>query len=164
MYDDSMPEPPAQPYISQVFIFNTNNQPPVVDANDVSPKWLNEGGTVDFDVDGALIEDDGLPGPATLLWTVTDPNLTIITDPTSEVITVRATGSGLFTITLTADDTELSGSDTTSVLIYEDWCVAIKAMEGLTPRMTDHNGDCVTDVRDVAIFAREWLLRIDESL
>lgn len=162
MYDDSMPEPPAQPSISQVFVFNTNNQPPVVDANDVPTTWLNEGGTVDFNVDGALIEDDELPEAASLLWTVTDPNLTILTDPALPVITVRSTGAGLFTITLTADDTELTGSDTTSVLIYEDWCVAIKAMEGLIPRMTDHNGDCVTDVLDFAIFAREWLLRIDQ--
>jgi len=161
MYDDSLPEPPAQPFISSVFIFNTNNMAPVVDAGTAEPTWLVDG-TVNFDLHGSLVEDDGLPVAATLLWTVADPNLTIITDPTLPDITVKATGSGLFVVKLTADDTDLTGSDTVSVLIYPDWCVAIKALEGLTPRMTDHNGDCVTDVLDFAIFAREWLLRIDE--
>jgi hypothetical protein len=111
-----------------------------------------------------LVEDDGRPVPATLLWTVDDPNLTIITDPTLPGITVRSTGAGLFTITLTADDTEYTDSDTVSILIYENECVKMKEMEGLTPRFTDLNGDCVTDVLDVAIFAGKWLLRIDESL
>jgi hypothetical protein len=164
MYDDSLPEPPAQPFISSVFIFNTNNVAPVVDAGTAEPTWLGEGGTVDFDLLGELVSDDELPVPATLLWTVADPSLTILTDPTLPGITVRSTGSGLFVVTLTADDTDLTGFDTVSVLIYPDWCTAIKALEGLTPRMTDHNGDCVTDVLDFAIFAREWLLRIDESL
>ncbi len=163
IYDDSLPQPPAQPFIGPVFIFNTNNMAPKVDAGIAEPTWLVDG-TVNFDLLGELTEDDGLPVPATLLWTVADPSLTIITDPTQPGITVTSTGSGLFELTLTADDTDLTGSDTVSVLIYADWCEAIKAMEGLTPRITDVNGDCVTDVLDVAIFAREWLLRIDESL
>ena len=163
IYDDSLPEPPTQPFIGMVLIFNTNNMPPVVDAGVAEPTWLVDG-TVNFDLLGELTEDDGLPVAATLLWTVANPNLTIITDPTQPGITVTATGSGLFVVTLTADDTDLTGSDTVSVLIYPDWCEAIKELEGLTPRMTDHNEDCVTDVLDFAIFAREWLLRIDESL
>jgi hypothetical protein len=84
-----------------------------------------------------LVEDDGRPVPATLLWTVDDPNLTILTDPTLPGITVRSTGAGTFVITLTADDTELTGSDTVSILVYADWCEAIKDLEGLTPRFTD---------------------------
>jgi len=167
IYDDSLPEPPTQPFIGMVLIFNTNNMPPVVDAGVAEPTYLVEG-TVNFDLLGSLVEDDGLPAAATLHWTVTgEPSpgaATIITDPTQLGITVTATVAGTYELTLTADDTDLTGSDTVSVLIYADWCEAIKAMEGLTPRITDHNGDCVTDVLDVAIFAREWLLRIDESL
>ena len=162
LYDDSLPQPPAQPSIGQVFTFNTNNMAPKVDAGIAEPTWLVDG-TVDFDLLGELTEDDGLPVPATLLWTVANPDLTIITDPTQPGITVTATGSGLFVVTLTADDTDLTGSDTVSILIYENECVKMKEMDSLTPRITDHNGDCVTDVLDVAIFAREWLLRIDES-
>jgi len=167
IYDDSLPEPPAQPFVSSVFIFNTNNVAPVVDAGTAEPTWLVDG-TVNFDLLGELVTDDELPVPATLLWTVTgEPSpgaATIITDPTQPGITVTATVAGTYELTLTADDTEFTDSDTVSILVYADECTKMKELEGLTPRFTDFNGDCVTDVLDVAIFAGEWLLRIDESL
>jgi hypothetical protein len=167
IYDSSLPEPPAQPFIGKVLIFNTFNMAPEVDAGAAEPTWLVDG-TVNFDLLGELTEDDERPVPATLLWTVTgEPSpgaATIITDPTQPGITVTATEAGTYELTLTADDTEFTDSDTVSILVYADWCVAIKELEGLTPRFTDFNGDCVTDVLDVAIFAGEWLLRIDESL
>jgi len=167
IYDSSLPEPPAQPFIGPVFIFNTSNVAPVVDAGEAEPTWLVDG-TVDFDLLGELVEDDGRPVPATFLWTVTgEPSpgaATIITDPTLPGITVTATEAGTYELTLTADDTEYTDSDTVSILIYENECVKMKEMDDLTPRFTDLNGDCVTDVLDVAIFAGKWLLRIDESL
>jgi hypothetical protein len=165
IYDDSNPDP--QPFLGMVYTFNTNNVAPVVDAGEAEPTWLVDS-TVDFDLLGELVTDDGLPVPATLMWTVTDePSpgaATIITDPTQPGITVTATEAGTYELTLTADDTEFTDSDTVSVRIYENECVKMKEMDGLTPRFTDHNGDCVTDVLDFAIFAREWLLRIDETL
>jgi len=161
-YDSSSANP--QPVIGKVLIFDTFNMAPVVDAGEADPAWLTDG-TVDFDLLGELVADDGRPKAATLLWTVTDePSpgaATIITDPTKPGITVTATQTGMYELTLTADDTDLTDSDTVSIRVYADWCEAAKA-QGLTPHATDLNGDCITDMRDFAILAGEFLLEITD--
>jgi|GEM_PF-954805 len=161
-YDSSSANP--QPVIGRVLIFDTFNMAPVVDAGEADPAWLTDG-TVDFDLLGSLVADDGRPVAATLLWTVTgEPSpgaATIITDPTQPGITVTATQTGTYELTLTADDTDLTDSDTVSITVYNDWCEAAKA-QGLTPHATDLNGDCITDIRDFAILAGEFLLKIND--
>jgi hypothetical protein len=163
LYDNSNPDP--QPFLGMVYTFNTKNVPPVVDAGEADDTWLTDG-TVDFDLLGELLEDDGRPVPATLEWTVTgEPSpgaATIITDPTKPGITVTATQTGTYELTLTADDTVYTGSDTVLVLVYNDWCDALRATGSLVPHATDLNGDCITDMRDFAILAGEFLLKIND--
>jgi hypothetical protein len=160
-YDSSSGNP--QPVIGKVLIFDTFNMAPVVDAGTAEPTWLTDG-TVDFDLLGTLVADDGRPVAATLLWTVTgEPSpgaASIITDPTQPGITVTATEVGTYELTLTADDTDLTGSDPVSIRVYADWCEAAKIQ--LTPDATDFNRDCITDIRDFAILAGEFLLEITD--
>jgi len=163
LYDSSNPDP--QPFIGMVYTFNTKNIAPVVDAGEADDTWLTDG-TVDFDLLGELVTDDGRPVAATLLWTVTgEPSTgaaTIITNPTQPGITVRATQAGAYELTLTANDTVYTGSDTVSLTVYNDWCDALRTTGSLVPHETDYNGDCITDMRDFAILASEWMLKIND--
>ena len=164
LYDDSNPDP--QPFLGMVYTFNTQNEAPEVDAGEDESTWLDDG-TVDFDLAGELIADDGRPVAAALMWTVTgEPSAgaaTFVTDPNDNLdVTVQATQAGTYELTLTADDTVLSGSDTVSILVYADWCDALRTTQSLVPHETDYNGDCVTDIRDFGILAGEWMLLIND--
>ena len=164
LYDSSNPDP--QPFLGMVYTFNTQNEAPEVDAGEADDTWLTDG-TVDIELLGVLTKDDGRPTAATTRWTVTgEPSpgaATFVTDPNDNLdVTVRATQAGTYELTLTADDTVYTGSDTVSILVYNDWCDALRTTQSLVPHETDYNGDCVTDIHDFAILAGEWMMLITD--
>ena len=66
------------------------------------------------------ISDDGLPEGATLtsVWTqISGPGTATFTDPTSPMTDVTFSAAGVYVLKLTADDSELQGSDDVTVTV-----------------------------------------------
>ena len=88
------------------------NRPPCVEAGpdqtDVQTAELN-----------ALATDDGVPtsGALSLAWTATGPGTVTFADPTAASTTADFSAGGTYELTLSADDGELSASDTLSVTV-----------------------------------------------
>jgi len=147
-------------YLSPVFIFNTMNEAPVVEAGDDVSTWLNNGQKV-LQLAGSVSDDDGGPGPATQVWTVVaepDPaNPAQISDPEMVDPTVALTALGAYTLQLEASDGEYSATDTLEVVLYADACAHAADQEGFAWIAGDINHDCVVDELDQAIMLEHWL-------
>jgi T5SS/PEP-CTERM-associated repeat protein len=142
-----------------VFYFHIGNQAPVVDAGVDVYTWLT-GGTALVDLSGTLVADDEEPVPATVSWQVTtEPSTgaaTITTSADPLDITVELTQLGDYVLTLTADDTELTDSDTVAIHVYTDSCEAAKGA-GIPLLQGDFDANCIVDIDDFAVFAENWL-------
>ncbi|MBN1816138.1 MAG: PKD domain-containing protein [Sedimentisphaerales bacterium] len=140
--------------------FNTNNEAPSVDAGQDQYVWLNNAGdpaTASVQID-ATAADDGLPGGAlSVLWTQTSgPEVSI--DPADvEDITLTLPGTGTYQFQLTADDTDLTGSDTIQIVVAETPCLAAQAMPGYQAILGDFDNDCIVALNDLAELALHWL-------
>ena len=144
--------------------FNTNNKAPSVDAGPDQYIWLGNAGDpanaiVQID---AIVTDDGLPtGELTVTWEQIDagPDITLEQvnpeDPTVMRLTLTATGD--YEVQVTADDTDLTTTDTVSIFVRETPCLAAQAMPDYEPMAGDFNADCVIDLEDLAEFAAQWL-------
>ena len=108
---------------------------------------------------GTLVDDDEVPIPATVLWAVTSGAATI-TPPANQLgVTVSMTALGDYVLTLTADDTELTDSDTVTIHIYNDSCEAAKG-SGIATLEGDFDLNCIVDLADFSVFAGNWLQSI----
>ena len=119
-------------------------------------------------LDGTLVVDDGTPAPATLLWELTgyplgvNPVDIVINSPTAVDTTVTFPNppvEGVYTFTLTGDDTATTSSDSVVITMIIPTCADVIA-DGLTNPM-DFNTDCKVDILDFAAFAAEWLDCVD---
>lgn len=150
-----------EPDASPVFIFDTGNIAPNVNAGSNVYTWLT-GGFVNVDLDGTVTDDDR-PGPYTVLWTVdsepaTGPAAFTPASADQEDLTVTLTAVGDYVLRLTADDGELTDWDTVTVFVREDACQAAKAVPGFELIQGDFDEDCDVDLADLAVFAANWLL------
>lgn len=157
VYDSSSDDP--QPTIGPIFYFHTSNRRPTVDAGENVVTWLTEGSAL-VNLTGT-VEDDGLPEPPELTseWTSvpdTDVSFTDLTSPTTDV---TFTATGTYTLTLTADDGELTASDTVFISVYADSCQAAIG-SGIQLLPGDINADCIVDLADFALMAANWLQSI----
>lgn len=155
--DSSSPE--SGTAIGKVWRFVADNSAPQVNAGQTVHTWLTDG-TVDVTMAPA-ITDDGRPDPPaayTVLWeeVVEDPNV-VINSPAAETTTVTITKTGAFELKLTADDSELIGSDTVIINVYTDACAAAKAQPGYIKDEGDLDNDCDVDLADFGIMAADWL-------
>ena len=155
--DSSSPETGTA--IGTVWRFVIDNSAPQVNAGDTIYIWLTDG-TVDVAM-APTVSDDGKPNPPgayTVLWeeVVDDPNV-VINSPTVETTTVTITKTGTYELSLTADDSELSASDTVTVNIYTDACNAAKGVPGYTAFIGDLDDDCDVDLDDFAELAVDWM-------
>lgn len=122
-YDPNLIDnPELYPAIGKVWMFNTCNVRPQVEAGVKQKAWLSAG-TVDVQLD-ATVTDDGLPvnpGTVTLGWTVENGPAIPTFDPneTVEDPIVTFTVAGDYVLRLAADDGELVGEDTVKIQIYE---------------------------------------------
>ncbi|MHC4325997.1 MAG: hypothetical protein ACYSUX_17145, partial [Planctomycetota bacterium] len=103
-YDDSISN--TEPiYLGPIFSFNTFNTAPIVEAGEDIDTWIAEGPRV-VQLDGVVTDEDGGPGPATLMWTViaepNESNPAQISDPAAANPTVTVTETGSYTLQLEA--------------------------------------------------------------
>ena len=162
---DSGSSTPDEPYMWwPIFTFYTvGNFPPVVDANDDIDSWLANGETERVvQLGGVLVEDDGIPGPATFEWTVTaEPNVAnpaTFDDATLLNATVTVKEVGTYTLQLEADDGESTpDTDTMQIELYADSCEHAQNQGGFEWLAGDVNQDCKVDFRNFASFAATWL-------
>ena len=160
LYDSSIST--AEPSIlSPMYTFNTNNQPPVVNAGADVVTWLADGprtGNLD-----ATVTDDGAIIPYTVQWIVVsepnDPNSpdAVIADPTAEDTSITLAALGEYVLRLEAFDGEDTRSDTVTINVYNDGCEAAQSLPDYVPLAGDLNGDCKVDDDDLALLQENWL-------
>ena len=106
-------------------------------------------------------DEDGGPGPATLLWTViaepNELNPAQISDPLVPNPTVTVKEPGLYTLQLEAADGEFTTTDTMQIVLYADSCEHAENQEGFEWLASDINYDCKVDFGDVANLAASWI-------
>ena len=96
------------------------------------------------------------PGGYTVAWdpsnTVEAPTVTITQDTPGNPQTV--------TLTLKVDlvGTSSSASDTMTIDVYDDSCLAAKAVGPVEFAPSDFDENCTTDLRDYAVLAAKWLV------
>lgn len=126
------------------------NQPPQVNAgNDMIVYENVMGNTV---VLQGQVQDDGVPlgGSLASSWElVSGPNsITYFPSPNVNQPDVTFSDYGIYTLELTATDSELTAKDTVLIDFQQHQC---------SPLVGDFNGDCIVDLRDFSIFASDWL-------
>lgn len=147
--------------IGVVWMFNTNNAAPDVDAGADIRTWL-EGGSTTVNID-ASVSDDGLPDPPaeySMLWSLADGNDLYVTihSPETEDTDVTITETGAYVFELQADDSEAVGSDTVTISVYNDPCESAKADPEFELLVGDFDEDCDVDMDDFAAFAANWMM------
>ena len=123
---------------------------------------------VPVSMDAALIVDDGVPAVATLQWAVetvptgVDPNWVTFSDDAIEDSTVEFPNvEGIYTLSLTADDTVLPDIDYVDIVLEIPTCEDV-ITDGLG-FAADISGpvegvpDCHVDIHDFAAMAADWL-------
>lgn len=135
-----------------------NNTPPYnVYAGEDAVIWLTENNSVT--INNATAEDDGLPGPLTVTWTLTAGPETAVIDPNDQLTTTFTfTEAGDYEFTLTADDGDLETTDSVRVVVGEDACDASHIQTGDPYNEADENEDCLVNLLDfVELIANDWL-------
>jgi hypothetical protein len=159
LYDSSINT--SEPfYLSHLFTFNTMNTAPDVNAGDDVAAWLDNGLRV-VQLGGVVSDEDGGPGPATLLWTVVaepnELNPAQISDPLAANPTVTIIEPGSYTLQLEAGDGEFTTTETMQIVLYADSCEHAKNQEGFELIPGDINEDCIVNELDLAILEEHWL-------
>jgi len=145
----------ADPNLGPLFDFLADNLAPKVDAGADVTTWL-ENGTAAVALAGAVTDAD----PTTVAWTViTEPNeaTAAIADADQADTTVTLSALGTYVLQLEADDGEYQGSDTITINVFENSCLAAQSLPGYEPLPGDLNGDCVVDQLDIDLLLEQWL-------
>jgi hypothetical protein len=130
-------------------INNSSNEAPYVDAGAGGYLILPR---IYLTLDGVVTDDgNGLPdGFLSAKWSqLSGPAEAQFSDDTNPQATVRFPVAGTYILQLKATDGELTSLDTVTVTVSEPLCP-----EG------DVNGDCITNLQDMALIGIDWL---DES-
>jgi hypothetical protein len=146
------------------------NVAPVVDAGADIVTWLVDGvNPVTEILAGAILSDDGVPEAAGTTWTVVnepdyDNNPIVIADTSSLTSSVTMSVVGQYTLRLTGHDTELDGAPDDLVIdVYANGCEAAKIeavppySELLAGQRGDTNWDCIVNLADLAVMAKNWM-------
>ncbi|MFC1652746.1 hypothetical protein ACFL3F_03400 [Planctomycetota bacterium] len=143
------------PTFGPSFDFYADNLAPIVKAADDVPTWL-ENGSVEVGISATVDDVDS----TTTLWTViTEPNegTAVIADATQLDTTVTCTEVGTYVLQIEATDGEKTGSDTMTINVYADHCLAAQSLPEYEVIPGDINGDCIVDDLDLAIMNENWL-------
>jgi hypothetical protein len=157
LYDSSIST--TGPYMyAPIFTFNTQNQPPIVNAGADVITWLADDvrtGNLD-----ATVTDDGMLSPYTVQWTVvSEPNeeTAVIETVTAEDTSITLSALGEYVLQLEAFDGEFTSSDTVTINVYNDSCEAAQSVPDYVPLVGDLNEDCKVDDVDLALLQENWL-------
>ncbi len=149
--------PGILPVYGPIFSFFTDNQPPTVQfETGLLTTWLTDG-TVDVNLDAAVIDDGA--GYSVAWSVVSEPNegTTVIGDTAAEDTVVSLSETGQYVLQLEADDGEYTGSNTITINVFADGCEAAKSLPDFELIPGDINEDCVVDDLDLAILEAHWL-------
>lgn len=143
--------------------FNTMFANLLVDAGQDQQVYLTDG-TVTTTLAGQLVEDDGEPVPATVLWSVLsepDPAASpaIFSPEPPDVLApnITMTATGEYILQLEADDTAYTHSDTVNIAVYADACEHAQNQPGFDWLAGDIDYDCDVDLEDLAVMVDDWL-------
>jgi hypothetical protein len=143
-------------FLSPVFTFDTNNQPPDANAGADIETWI-EGDQKVIRLEGIVSDDE----PTTLVWTIVaepnEANPARISDIQAANPTVTLRELGSYTFQIEATDGELSDTDTVQIILYADSCEHARNQPGFVRLPGDTNDDCVVDLRDLANLGMSWL-------
>ncbi len=145
----------ADPVYGPIFSFVIDNMPPKVDAGKDVVTWLVDGVRVG-NLDATVSDDEAY----TVQWTViSEPNeaTAVIEMPTAEDTKITLSATGEYVLQLEASDGEYSGSDTVTINVYEDSCLAAQSLPDYEPLVGDLNNDCRVDEADMALLEENWL-------
>ncbi len=146
---------PNDPVWGPIFSVFADNIPPQVDAGDDVTTWL-EDGSREVAISATVDDSD----PTTTLWTVvSEPSegTAVIADPAQLDTTVTLTETGTYVLQIEASDGEYSGSDTVTINVFADSCLAAQSLPGYEPIPGDINLDCVVNDLDMEILQAHWL-------
>jgi len=145
----------ADPVYGPIFSFVIDNMPPKVDAGKDVVTWLVDGVRVG-NLDATVSDDEAY----TVQWTViSEPNegTAVIETATAEDTGITLSAPGEYVLQLDASDGEYSGSDTVTINVYEDSCLAAQSLPDYEPLVGDLNNDCRVDEADMALLEENWL-------
>jgi hypothetical protein len=158
-------------HLGVFWTFTANdNEPPEVDVGPDQYLWLGQDGDEDEAtlVIDATATDDGLPPEVelTYLWEqVAGPEVTIspadvedITLTLEELANNNEEGTAEpYQFRLTVSDSDLEGSDTVTVTLSTDSCLASHEIPDSYYHLGDVNQDCKVDINDFYEVALNWL-------
>ena len=84
------------------------------------------------------------------------PSVTI-DSPDSRELTLTLSQIGTYNFQLTATGADFQLSDSLKVVVANDPCQAAKAKPQYTPITADINNDCIVNIKDLAIFAQNFM-------
>ena len=157
LYDSSISTTEAYMYCP-IFVFNTKNVAPMVNAGADVTTWLADGTRTGV-LDGT-VTDDGTVDPYTVAWTVvSEPSegAAVIESATAEDTNITLSAVGEYVLQLEAFDGEFTVADTVTIDAYNDACEAAKSLPGYVALVGDLNGDCRVDDVDKALLEENWL-------
>ncbi|MFC1652950.1 hypothetical protein ACFL3F_04435, partial [Planctomycetota bacterium] len=147
-----------EPNLGPVFDFLAENVAPVVDVGDDVTTWVVDG-SIEVALSGTVADTD----PTTTLWTIVsepdDPNSpdAVITDPAALETTITCSALGDYVIQLEANDGERTSTDTMTINVFADSCLAAQSLPGYEFLVGDINQDCIVDDLDRAILLDDWM-------
>ncbi len=145
----------TDPVYGPIFSFVIDNIPPKVDAGKDVVTWLVDGVRVG-NLDATVSDDEAY----TVQWTViSEPNegTAVIETATAEDTGITLSALGEYVLQLDASDGEYSGSDTVTINVYGDSCLAAQSLPDYEPLVGDLNNDCRVDEADMALLEENWL-------
>jgi len=143
------------PNYGPIFSFLADNVPPIVDAADDVTTWL-EDGSREVAISATVDDSD----PTTTLWTVvSEPNegTAVIADAAQLDTTVTLTETGAYVLQIEASDGEYTGSDTVTITVFADSCLAAQSSPEFEFIVGDLNHDCIVDDLDMELLQENWL-------
>ncbi len=144
-----------------LFILSVDPTLPDVDAGSDWITWSGASVTLD---DVVVVSND--PGALTYAWSA-DPGAGVVFDPNEFVeapmITITKAAGDPITVTFTLAVNNLGSgnpdeADTMTIDVYDNSCLAAKAIGTVAIDPTDFNDDCMTNFEDIAELASRWLV------
>ena len=150
--------------IDNVALSTFGGSDPNVPEVEAGSNWVTwSGAAVTLDDVVVVNNSDPVTG-LVYLWTAdpADGVLFSATDVEAPMVTINKATDNPSVVTLTlsvtnVDSTAAIVEDTMTIDVYDDACQAAKASGAVVFDATDFNGDCITDIFDLAILASKWL-------
>jgi hypothetical protein len=143
------------PVWGPIFEFYVDNIAPEVKADGDVTTWLDNG-SVDVAIGGTVTDLD----PTTTAWTViSEPNAGTAAIANADQIDASVTlgAVGTYVLQLEADDGEKKGSDTMTINVFADSCLAAQSLPDYEPLVGDLDSDCDVDQDDMDLLLENWL-------